>query len=199
MYLIMPRPYSMDKRIAKVQQVRNQIVEAALAVHAERGILGTKPADVAARANVALTTYYKHFPSLGALVRACTTRGRELVPPPDPSILRTPSHAPAGRVATMVRTLFDYYEAREPWLYAGRTEERFVPELQPVLAAQRAARDAFVQATLAETGIGCETVAVATALVDFWTWRTMRRDGGLTQEEVINAVTTTIQRAASPR
>lgn len=199
MYLIMPRPYSMDKRIAKVQQVRNQIVEAALAVHAERGILGTKPADVAARANVALTTYYKHFPSLGALVRACTTRGRELVSPPDPSILRTPSQAPAGRVATMVRTLFDYYEAREPWLYAGRTEERFVPELQPVLAAQRVARDAFVRATLAETGIGRETVAVATALVDFWTWRTMRRDGGLTQEEVINAVTTTIQRAASPR
>ena len=94
----------------------------------------------------------------------------------------------------MVRTLFDYYQARELLLYTGRTEERFIPELHPVIAGQRAARDAFVQTALAQTGTSRETAAVATALVDFWTWRTMRRDAGLTQEEVIHAVTTTIQR-----
>jgi len=184
----------MAKRLAKLEEIRHQILDAALALHAERGILGTKPAEIAARANVALATYYKHFPSLGALVQACTTRGRELLPPPDPQTMRIDSRDLAGRIPMMVRTLFDYYQARELWLYTGRTEERFIPELQPALAGQRAAREAFVQTALAETGASRETAAVATALVDFWTWRTMRRDAGLTQEEVIHAVTITIQR-----
>lgn len=184
----------MANRLAKRQEVRRQIVDAALTLHAERGILGTKPADIAARANVALATYYKYFPSPGTLVQACTTRGRELLPPPDPRTIRIGSQDLAGRLATIVRTLFDYYQARELLLYTGRTEERFIPELQPVLAGQRAARDAFVQTALVETGASQETAAMATALVDFWTWRTMRRDAGRTQEEVIHAVTTTIQR-----
>lgn len=184
----------MANRLTKVQEVRRQIVDAAMALHAERGILGTKPADIAARANVALATYYKYFPSPGTLVKACTTRGRELLPPPDPRTITMGTEDLAGRIAAMVRTLFDYYQARELLLYTGRTEERFIPELQPVLAGQRAARDACVQTALAQTGTSRETAAAATALVDFWTWRTMRRDAGLTQEEVIHAVTTTIQR-----
>lgn len=184
----------MGNRLTKVQEVRRRVVDAAMALHAERGILGTKPADIAARANVALATYYKYFPSPGALVQACTTRGRELLPPPDARTITMGTENLAGRIAAMVRTLFDYYQARELLLYTGRTEERFIPELQPVLAGQRAARDAFVQTALAQTDTSRETAAAATALVDFWAWRTMRRDAGLTQEEVIHAVTTTIQR-----
>ncbi len=184
----------MANRLTKLQEVRSHIVDAAMALHADRGILGTKPADIAARANVALTTYYKYFPSPGTLVQACTTRGREILPPPDPGTITRGAQDLAGRIAAMVRTLFDYYQAREPFLYTGRTEERFIPELQPVLAGQRAARDACVQAALAQTATSRETAAVATAAADFWTWRTLRRDAGLTQEEVIHAVTTTIQR-----
>lgn len=176
-------------------ETRRRIVDAALALHAEKGVLRAKPAEIAARADVALTTFYKHFPALGSLVRACTTRGRELIPVPDPATVSALPPDPAMRIETMTRTLFDYYEARQPWLYAGRTEERLVPELQPVLEAQRAGRDAFVRAALEGTGPSPEAVGVATALVDFWTWRTLRRDVGLSQEEASRAVIATVQRA----
>lgn len=191
-----PRPYSMQKRAAKAEETRRRLVDATLALHAERGILATKPADIAARANVALTTYYKHFPTLGDLVRACTTRGRELIPPPDPAAVAALPPDLAVRVPRMVRTLFDYYEAREPWLYTGRTEERFVPELQPAMEGLRVGRDAFVRVALAGAGAGRDAVAVVTALVEFWAWRILRRDVGLTQEEAIRAVTATLQQLA---
>jgi AcrR family transcriptional regulator len=177
------------------QETRQRIVDAALALHAERGVLGTKPAQIAARAEVALTTFYNHFPALGSLVRACTARGRELIPAPDSAIVSALPPVPAVRIERMTRTLFEYYEAREPWLYVGRTEERLVPELQPLLEAQRAVRDAFVRAALEGMRASPEEVAVAIALVDFWAWRTLRRDVGLSQEEAVRAVSATIQRA----
>lgn len=186
----------MAKRAAQAAETRRRIVDAAVSLHADRGVLGAKPADIAARADVALTTYYKHFPSLGDLVRACTTRGRELIPPPDPSAITELSPDPAARIPMMIRVLFRYYEAREPWLYTGRTEERLVPEIQPLMAGLRRARDAFVRAALARARGGRDLVGVVTALVDYWAWRTLRREVGLTQEEVIRGVTEAVQRVA---
>src|SRR3990172_7104044 len=118
----MPRRYSILKRAAMAEETRRRIVDAAVALHAEKGILRTKPAQIAARAEVALTTFYKHFPALGSLVRACTTRGRELIPVPDPAIVSALPRNLAVRIETMARTLFGFYEAREPWLYVGRAE-----------------------------------------------------------------------------
>lgn len=186
----------MQKRRTKEEETRQRIINATLALHAECGVLGTKPADIAARANVALTTYYKHFPSLGDLVRACTSRGRELIPPPDPTMISALPPDSAVRLATMVQILFQFYEAREPWLYTGRTEERSVPELRPVMEGLRTVRDAFVHAALAPAETSQEVMAIATALVDFWAWRTLRQDVPLTQEEVIRVVTATLQRVA---
>ncbi|MBI2115836.1 MAG: TetR/AcrR family transcriptional regulator [candidate division NC10 bacterium] len=187
----------MAKRAALAAETRRRIVDAAVALHAERGVLAAKPADIAAQADVALTTYYKHFPTIGDLVRACTTRGREVIPPPDLSALRALPPDPARRIEAMVRTLYQYYEAREPWLYAGRTEERHIPEVRPVMEGLRGVRDAFVRAALAGTGVGRQTVGVVTALVDFWAWRILRREVGLTREEVIRSVTEAAKRAAS--
>ncbi len=154
----------------------------------------TKPAEIAVRANVALPTYYKNFPSLGALVTACTSRGRELMPDPETVAALPPD--PAVRIPHMVRTLFDFYEAWEPWLYTGRTEERFIPEVRPVMKRLCELRDAFVRAALAQTGDERLIVALITALMDYWAWRTLRRDVGLTQEEAISGVTVAVRRVA---
>ncbi|MBI1892563.1 MAG: TetR/AcrR family transcriptional regulator [Candidatus Rokubacteria bacterium] len=164
-----------------------------MALHGERGVLRAKPTEIAARADVALTTYYKHFPTIGNLVQACTSRGRELFPPPDPATITALPRDPAMRVAAMVRTLFEYYELREPWLYSGRTEERFIPELQTFMGRLRALRDASVRTALEPAEPAREAIGVVTALVDFWAWRTLRREVGLTQEEVISTVTETVK------
>lgn len=189
----MSRPYSMTKRALHYEETRQRLVEAAVSLHAERGILTTKPAAVAARANVALTTYYKHFPNLDSLVRACTERGRQRNPPPDPATIAALPPEPGARVSMMVETLFQYYALREPWLFTGRTEVRFIPQLQQVMGGLAATRDAFVREALTPAGASPEAVAVTTALVDFWAWRTLRREAGLTQDEVVRVVVTTIR------
>ena len=186
----------MARRAAQAAETRRRIVDAAVALHAERGVLASKPADIAVRADVALTTYYKHFPAIGDLVRACTTRGREAIPPPDPSALEALPPDPAFRIEAMVRTLYQYYEGREPWLYAGRTEERHVPEVRPVMEGLRSVRDAFVRAALAPARPDRQTVGVVAALVDFWAWRILRREVGLPKEEVIRSVIRGVERAA---
>lgn len=190
----------MERRAAQEAETRRRIVEATLALHGERGIIAVKPAEIAARANVALTTYYKHFPARDTLVRACTTRGGELTPPPD---IATVAALPAERRApAAVRALFGYYEAREPWLLVGRTEERLVPELGPLMERLRALRDRFVRAALPSGEKPPERLALATALLDFWAWRILRRELHLSQENAIRTVTTALHggpRAPRPR
>lgn len=66
-----PRQYSMERRAATVEQTRRRIIEAAMQCHAEQGIAGTSIQDVARRADVALGTVYRHFPTLEDLVGAC--------------------------------------------------------------------------------------------------------------------------------
>ncbi len=194
---VTPRSYSMRNRAASAAETRRRLIEATVTLHAERGILATKPADVAAKANVAITTYYKHFPSLESLVRACGGRLREIMPPPDPVSLAALPPDPAVCIAAMVRALFDDYEVRERWLYAGRTEERAIPELQESMKALRGVRDAFVRAALGDAAADPEAVGVATALVDFWAWRTLRREAALSQDQAIRAVTAAVQRVGS--
>ena len=184
----------MERRAARQAETRHRIVEATFALHADRGILGTKPADIAARANVALTTFYKHFPTNDDLVRACGAHGREQSPPPDSATMGALPAKPSVRIPAMVRTLFEYYDVREPWLYTGRTEERFFRDVQLGMARLREVRDAFVRAALAPAHADREAAGVVTALVDFWAWRTLRRDVGLTQEEVFRAVTQAVER-----
>jgi hypothetical protein len=96
----------------------------------------------------------------------------------------------------MVRALFEFYAAREPLLYTGRTEERLVGELQPAMARLRALRNAFVSAAVGSLRLDREAVAAITALADFWAWRTLRRDVGLSQPAAIDAVGAAIERVA---
>ena len=188
----------MRRRSTLVSETRQRIVDAAVAVHREKGALMAKPAEIAARANVALPTYYKYFPSVGTLVTACTARGRELMPPPDAAIVAALPPDAAVRIPVTVRTLFDFYKAREPWMYAGRTEERFIPELRPVMERLSVLRDTFVRAALVQTGADRLTVASVAALTDYWAWRTLRRELNLTQEEAISSVTEAIRRITGP-
>lgn len=192
----MPRPYSMQKRAAKEAETRQRIVDAAVALHREKGAWMTKPAEIAAWANVSLATYYKYFPSLGVMVTACTARGRELIPPPDPETVAALPPDPAVRIPAMVRTLFDDYEVCDPWLYSGRTEEKLIPELHLTMERLRGLREAFVRAALVPIAAGREVTGVVNALVDYWAWRTLRREAGFTQEEAVTHVAEAVGRIA---
>src|SRR5438477_12380561 len=82
-----PRIYRMTRRAAANAETRRRIVDAAIALHAEKGVLGTSWPDIAKRADVALGTVYRHFPSLDQLVPACTSANAPRTRRPRPTIL----------------------------------------------------------------------------------------------------------------
>lgn len=184
----------MKQRAEQEAETRRRIIEAAVDLHRQRGIVSSKPVEIAAGARVSLGTYYKHFPTLGGLVTACTALVRDLIPPPALSSIEELPPDTGVRIPVMVAGLFGYYEIRESFLYVGRTEEKFVPELGPAVKKQRETRDAFVRAALSPSGVDLQTSAVVSALVDFWSWRSLRREAGLAQEEAIRNVAEAVGR-----
>src|SRR2546423_7475771 len=81
------RPYGMTRGPAASAETRQEIVAAAIALHAEKGVLGTTWPDIAKRADVALGTVYRHFPGLDQLVPACTSENAVRMRPPGASVL----------------------------------------------------------------------------------------------------------------
>ena len=101
----------MDKRKAAVQETRQRIVEATLALHAEKGIFGTSWQDIARRADVSVGTVYKHFPSLDELVPACGELMYAITRPPSledapPGLFHSGLALVHGVLARSQRSLF---------------------------------------------------------------------------------------------
>src|SRR5687767_10478223 len=79
-----PRRYRMDARHAQREEMRRRIVEATMALHMDQGVLATSWEDIAKKADVALATVYRYFPTLDDLVQGCGARVVETVRPPAP-------------------------------------------------------------------------------------------------------------------
>ena len=101
----------MDKRRAAVEATRRRILEATLALHAEKGIFGTSWQDIARRADVSVGTVYKHFPSLDELIPACGELVYAITRPPSledaPEIFAGASSL-EERLERLVFELFDF-------------------------------------------------------------------------------------------
>src|SRR5436853_6734409 len=109
-----PRAYRMTRRAAASAETRRRIVDAAIALHAEKGVLGATWPDIAKRADVALGTVYRHFPSLEQLVPACTSENAIRIKPPNSSLLDGLTH-PDERMDRFVQDLFAFYSRSAPW------------------------------------------------------------------------------------
>jgi AcrR family transcriptional regulator len=169
----------MAKRRASVEETRRRIVEATLALHAERGILGTSWKEIAQRADTSVATVYKHFPSLEELVPACGKALERIIAPPAPEDVGSAfRHAPLleERVSRLIAVFFDFYERGEPYLEVD-VRERKLPMVQAWEAEMRAVRERFVREALRVVSVGEATVQAVTALLDFAVYKSFRRQG----------------------
>src|SRR5438105_15347029 len=108
-----PRTYRMTRRAAASAETRRRIVDAAIALHAEKGVLGTTWPDIAKRADVALGTVYRHFPGLDQLVPACTSENAVRMRPPGANLLVGLTR-PQERIGQFVQELFAFYGPSAP-------------------------------------------------------------------------------------
>jgi AcrR family transcriptional regulator len=147
-----PRRYHMGARAEAVARTRSRIVEAAKALHAERGVQATNWEEIAEAAGVSTATVYRHFPSLTELVPACARSVFDLIRPPTVEEARPQFAAlatPEERLEHLVRASCHCYRQGEGWLHAAHRERDFVPELD---AALRIIEDTL--AILIEAAVG---------------------------------------------
>jgi AcrR family transcriptional regulator len=172
-----PRNYTLGKRRASVEETRRRIVEATMALHAERGIFGTSWKDIAERADVAVATVYKHFPTLDELVPACGELVERISAPPsldevEPTFRDVPQLD--ARVGRLITVFFDFYERGEPHLEVDARERR-MPMMQEWEAHMRALREAFVREALRSVSPAEPKVQAVSALLDFAVYKSFRR------------------------
>ena len=163
----------MDKRKAAVEDTRQRILEAALALHSEKGIFGTSWQDIAHRADVSVGTVYKHFPSLDELVPACGELAYAITRPPsleDAPRIFAEAKSLEERLGRLIEELFDFYERGAPYIETDFQERRLhaIVEWEAYLRSTIAGllREALVSAEPDE-----HTVQSVSALLDFSTFK----------------------------
>src|SRR5438477_13197753 len=171
-----PRNYRMTRRAAANAETRRRIVDAAITLHAEKGVLGTSWPDIAKRADVALGTVYRHFPSLDQLVPACTSENALRTKPPGPSILVGLTR-PQERIGQFVQELFAFYGRTAPWTPRAGIDRHEIPVLDSILSRREAALKALVEETLGPLRRRRHALEAALALTDFGVWRSLTRSG----------------------
>ena len=180
----------MTRRAAANEATRKRIVDAAIALHAEKGVLGTSWPDIAKRADVALGTVYRHFPSLDQLVPACTSENTLRTRPPGPSILLGLAR-PEERIGQFVRELFAFYGRTAPWTPRAAVDRYQLPVLDTILSRREAGLKALADETLGPLGRRRHALDAALALTDFGVWRSLTQSG-LSTEAAARLITEVI-------
>jgi AcrR family transcriptional regulator len=168
-----PRKYTMDKRKAAMEETRQRILEATLALHSEKGIFGTSWQDIAHRADVSVGTVYKHFPSLDELVPACGELMYAITQPPsleDAPQIFAGARSLEERLGRLIDELFGFYERGATYIETD-FQERQMPMVQEWEAHMRATIAGLTREALLPVGPDEGTVGAVSALLDFSTFK----------------------------
>ena len=181
-----PRKYSMARRAEAEQEIRRRILEATMALHAERGIFGTSRKEIAQRADVSVATVYNHFPALDDLVMACGELVEAKIQPPtldQASRIFAGSASADERLGRLVAELFAFYERGAPYIETDRLERR-LPAIQEWEAFMRATVEGLVREALQPLSPDEQVIQVVSALLDFSAFKPFLERGIATDRAV---------------
>jgi AcrR family transcriptional regulator len=193
------RRYELRKRADAMDATRRRITEAAVALHGSVGPARTTITAVAERAGVQRQTVYRHFPTEADLFAACSRHFYEEDRWPDPERWRAVAE-PAERLAAALDELYAYYERNEAMWTNVLRDETLVESVASAMKGFWAYLDDAAAALAAGWGArgGRRRVVLAAArhAVDFRTWRSLARDGGLGRAAAVELASAMVTRAA---
>ncbi len=184
-----PRAYRMGARATTIAATRARVVEAAMTLHAERGVIATGWDEIAAHAGVSTATVYRHFPSLDELVPACARTVFDIIRPPTVDEARAQFAAldrASDRFDALVSRSCHCYAMGEGWLHAAQRERDFVAALDAALQLIETTLDTLVVAAAGRklASIDRSTLFV---LCNFPFWKSLR-DRGLGPQRAEDAI-----------
>ncbi len=193
------RRYELRKRADAMEATRQRITEAAVELHGSVGPARTTITAVAERAGVQRQTVYRHFPTEDDLFTACAQHFYEGDRWPDPERWRAIAD-PAERLAAALQELYAYSERNESMWTNVLRDETLVASVASTLTGFWAYLDAAADALAAGWGGrgGRRRVVLAAArhAVDFRTWRSLARDGGVSRAAVVELAVAMVSRAS---
>jgi len=184
------RRYRMTRRLNRMAETRQRIVQATFELHGTIGPSRTTISAIADRAAVQRHTVYAHFPDLDSLYEACTTHGMAAMGMPEPG----PWHgitAARDRLRTGLTDLIAWYRANADMLtiLLGDGDPGAAPpssaEPDPFdrrMAALFAALAGPWPTSEADTTLTLH--AVIRHAMTFETWRSLAA-GGLTDDRIV--------------
>ena len=182
------RKYEMRRRARRQEETHRRITEAAVELHQAVGPANTTISAIAERAGVQRLTVYKHFPDERALLAACSSHYEAENPVPD-VVPWTRIPDPEERLRRALAETYAYHRRTEPMMSKVlRDAQIHAPTLEvtvPYLRHWDRARYVLV------TGWGAEDQRLKVLLaalghaLEFWTWRSLVHERGLTDEEAI--------------
>jgi AcrR family transcriptional regulator len=166
------RSYRMTSRATAAAATGERILDAAAQVFYEKADLPLE--DVARRAGVAVQTVIRRFGGREGLFAAALEResGR---------VRDQRDTAPVGDVEAAVRVLLDHYEE-----YGDKVLTLLALESRSAAAAQVVAQGRLLTPALAglDDGSRARRLAQLVAVTDVYTWKLLRRDAGLSRDDV---------------
>ncbi len=184
----MARKYEMKRRARRQEETRRRITEATVELHQALGPANTTISAIAERAGVQRLTVYRHFPDERAVLAACSSHYEAANPVPDVDPwTRIPD--PEDRLRRALKETYAYHRRTEPMMTKVlRDAQIHTPTMEvtvPYLRHWDRARYALVAGWGAEDQRLKRLLAALGHALDFWTWRSLVREQGLTDEEAI--------------
>ena len=196
------RRYELRKRADAMQDTRRRITEAAFELHGSIGPARTTITAVAERAGVQRQTVYRHFPTEDDLFTACSGHFAQAHPRPDVEAWRAIAD-PSERLTTALDEIYAYYEGTEAMYTNLLRDETLVAPVGARLPHFRAYLDGAARVLAsgwhARGRRRAMIVAAARHAVDFHTWRSLARDGGVRRAGVVELASAMVSRAAVAR
>ncbi len=181
-----PRAYRGTRRAEMAEATRQRIVEATVALHAEKGIAATTLKDIAKRADVGWGTVYHHFPTYEDVVRACGAHMSTVTRPPTPQVFAG-IRSITERIGVMVREVFAYYE-RYPQFERGRCDRDKFEVLRLGIARREQLLESVVREAVRPLPDGEKCVSTLVALTDFAVYRALTTAGMSTGEAAARVI-----------
>ena len=196
-----PRKYDLGKRAESVEETKRRIIDATFELHNEQGVAATTLPEVAQRADVALGTVYRYFPTIDDLVAGCSGQVMSMLLPPGPEIFAGVEPV-AKRVGILVRERFAMYERGARQIEVARCEQGRVAALRVWVRQDALQHVDLVREAMRPVGRRRHIINQAVALTDFYVWRAFANNGVPTQQaaEIIAvAVLATITGASAQK
>jgi AcrR family transcriptional regulator len=171
------RRYTMTSRARSVEQTRDRIIDACVALHGERLVTDIGLDDIAARAGVSVQTVLRHFGTRAGLEEASLERAQRAV--------ADERRTPVGDVSGAVRVIVDHYERRGDQAMLMLAQESHQELMARITDQGRALHRTWVEQVFApyvDAGDDAEELTdLLVVATDVYTWKLLRRDRGLSR------------------